>query len=117
MRAKIRSILSLDVDHLASWIPASEKWSLGLRMMVGPDGRPGEEAFDLTICSLPWLADRVRAEGLVDGRHLLVVDAFNWPVISAFVEERVRQASGATWADVALKLSRFGHWEFEDYEE
>ncbi len=116
MRAAIRSLLSLDVDDLASWVPESECWVVALRIIAGPDNGPGEESFDLTVCSLSWLAERTRRDGIFDGRHHLIVDEYDWPRLRNFIERYVQQCEGPTWRDVAEKLGRFGYWEFEDYQ-
>ncbi len=116
MRAAIRSLMSLDVDDLDGWAPQSDAWALGLRVIAGPDDGPGEESFDLTVCNVAWLAERVRRDGVYDGRHHLVVEEYDWPTIRAFLERRVQDCQGATWRDVAGQLARLGYWEFEDYQ-
>ena len=35
--------------------------------------------------------------------------------LRSFLARRVEQARGDTWQDVAAKVARVGHWEFEDY--
>jgi hypothetical protein len=83
--------------------------------MVGPVGADGEESFDLTICTGGWLAARAAAAGLVDARHHLVVDGFDWPTIMRYLDGKVRSCSGKTWDEVAQRIGRFAYWEFEDY--
>lgn len=112
----MRSIMSLDVEDLASWVPGSEEWSVGVRIMAGPADGPGEESFDLTICSVDWIAAQVGRDGVFDGRHCLVASGFTWHVLSSYIERRVRQCEGMAWPDVAERLSRFAYWEFEDYQ-
>jgi hypothetical protein len=107
--------MSLDVDDLDGWAPEGESWVLGLRLLAGPDDGPGEESFDITVCSLDWLTERVRRDGVVDGRHHLIVEWYDWPILRAYVERYVQQCEGATWREVAEKLARLGYWEFEDY--
>ena len=51
----------------------------------------------------------------MNGRHLVIVDAFHWPTIRPYFERLVDRCTGATWREVTEKLSRYGHWEFEDY--
>lgn len=115
MRAAIRSLMSPDVEDLGGWAPESDSWALGLRILAGPDDGLGEESFDLTVCSVVWLTERVRRDGVYDGRHHLVVEGYDWPKIRAYVERRVERCDGVTWRDVAGKLARLGFWEFEDY--
>ena len=115
MRAALRALISFDVQDLSSWSPGSEDWSLGLGILAGPDDGRREESFDLTVCSAGWLALLARRDGVVDGRHHLVVDGFNWPSVRSYIERRVQQCEGAAWRDVAEQLSRLDYWEFEDY--
>jgi hypothetical protein len=49
------------------------------------------------------------------GRHHLVVLVYNFEVIRRTLVRLVERYSGATWQDVAAKVSRIGYWEFEDY--
>jgi hypothetical protein len=45
-------------------------------------------------------------------QHLGPSDAYRRPP-----ERRVANCEGDTWQQVALKVGRLGHWEFEDYRE
>ena len=90
-----------------------ERWALRLRIVAGPDDGPGEESFDLIVCSLAWVEDQVRRDGLLDGRHHLIVEFYDWQVLREFIERRVRRFEGSSWPDVAERLARLRHWEFE----
>lgn len=115
MRAALKSLGSLDVDDLTSWRPDGEAWALSLRLLAGPTEGAGEESFDLTVCSAAWLGSQAQRDGIVDARHHLVIDRFDWPRIRSYVERRVARCEGSSWPAVAEKLARLGHWEFEDY--
>lgn len=115
MRAAIRSLMSLDVDDLEGWSPGIDSWAIGLQLRAGPVDGPGEESFDLTVCSAVWLAERVCRDGVVDGRHHLIMEHYDWAVLRAYVERRVRSCQGSTWREVAEQLGRIGFWEFEGY--
>lgn len=107
--------MSLDVDDLEGWTPEGEDWALALRILAGPDDGPGEESFDLTVCSAGWLAERVRRDGVLDGRHHLIVERYDWPRIESHLRRRVAACRGTDWSEVAAKISRLAYWEFEDY--
>ena len=115
MRAAIRELMSLDVDDLERWEPPSDGWALGLRVIAGPDDGPGEEVFDVTVCSVGWVAEQIRRTEVFDGRHHLVVQQFDWNVIRTYIERRVVAWEGAEWRDVAEQLAQVGHWEFHDH--
>lgn len=115
MRAAIRAITSHDVHDLQSWRPSSDDFALNVRLLVGPEDSPGEESFDITVCSVEWVRRRVAIEGQVDPRHHLIVDKFDWPRLHTYLRRRVEACEGDDWLAVATALARLGHWEFEDY--
>ncbi|KMM45580.1 hypothetical protein CWIS_09880 [Cellulomonas sp. A375-1] len=90
-------------------------FAIPIRLMIGPADAPGEESFDLTVCSALWLGQQVEDTPVFDPRHYLVVGEFHWPTVRRYLEWRVERCVGATWEAVARQLSRFAFWEFEDY--
>ena len=54
-------------------------------------------------------------DGIVIGRHLLLVKRVDRTRIEAFLADRLRRIDGDSWDVVAEKISRIGYWEFEDY--
>jgi hypothetical protein len=85
-------------------------------MLVGPDDGPGEESFDLTVCSPEWLAIRCSEVGFYDARHHLVVrvEDFDQRELVRFLTRRVHAATGKSWEEVGTKIARLGAWEMED---
>lgn len=117
MKAALRRLHSPDVYDLSSWAPEDEDFGIIVQLLVGPEGRPGEESFDITLCTPGWLAERVRKDGIIDARHHVVVDAYDYDRIERYLRDRVSQLEGSSWDELAQRLSRLGHWEFEDYRE
>lgn len=89
------------------------------RLYVGPSDGPGEESFDVQVCTPEWLAARCDEQGFVDGRHIVVttLGGYSEPSLRAFLTGRVENQSGESWHEVAEKVARMGLWEFEDYRE
>ena len=115
MRAALKHLI---FDPAPTTLPAEPaSFSFWVRLIVGPKDGPGEESFDLTVCSPEWLAVRCRQQGIVDGRHHLVVNAddFDQRQLRSWLESRVRLLQGGSWSEIGEKLGRLGHWEFEDY--
>jgi len=115
MRATLRS---LSFDPEPSTLPADEAaFVFNARLIVGPADGPGEESFDVTVCSPSWLAQRGRTEGIIDGLHHVVVAvaSFDQRVLHTWFEARVNAVEGGDWATVAGQLGRLGSWEFEGY--
>ena len=116
MKAEIKKLFSLDVDDLTQYIPDDpERFGLSLRLIAGPYSEPGEESFDLVVCTPRWIAENLGEEGTLIGRHHLIVDHYDYVQLRKFVEKYVNQCTGNTWHEVAEKLGRLGKWEFEDY--
>ena len=63
MRAALKYLI---FDPEPTTLPAEPaSFSFWLRLIVGPKDGPGEESFDLTVCSPEWLAVRCRQQGIV----------------------------------------------------
>ncbi len=92
-------------------------FSFNVRLLVGPVDGPGEESFDLMVCSPEWLARRSRSQGIVPGLHHLIInqDGFDDGVLRLWLATTVTAIEEPTWAEFATKLSRIGHWEFDGY--
>lgn len=114
MRAELRRLHSPDVYDLRAWSP-SEDSAVLVQLMVGPVGLPGEESFDVTLCTAGWFHQQAEAEGIVDCRHHVVIARYDYAMIERYFQRRVAACEGETWREVATKVSRLGYWEFEDY--
>lgn len=116
MRAVLKS---LDLEPDPATLPSDPaEFSFLARMYVGRPDSPGLESFDVTVCSLEWLAEACRkVGGIYSPRHHLVVnlDDFDKRALGAWLTARVTDVEGSTWAEIGERLGRLGYWEFEDY--
>ncbi|TMD48041.1 MAG: hypothetical protein E6I47_15995 [Chloroflexi bacterium] len=118
MRAEVRTFHSPDIPDLAAHTPSdATSFAFLLEVMAGPKEEEGEESFNVEVCTPAWLSELLRKERVVMGRHHLIVADYDWSRISAFITKWVASCEGDTWEQVALKVGRLGHWEFEDYVE
>lgn len=116
MRARIRRFEGLGGEEPGSYIsPDPENDAFALRMIAGPSDGPGEESFDVLVCTPAWLTRTVAEQGPQIGRRHLVLALLNLTEAQDFLRRRVEQMDGPTWAVLAEKLNRLGHGEFEDY--
>jgi len=69
--------MCVDVDDLSSYRPNEEVWAIGSRIIARPADRPGEESFDLTVCSVARIAARIRENDIFDPRHCSIANEFN----------------------------------------
>ena len=116
MRASIRRLMSPDVVDLAAYHPTPiDDFGFLLQVFAGPEGEPGEESFDLVVCTPKWLEQKYGRSGVVFGRHRLIVFEYDYDRLLRAVEEAFEGVEGRTWREVAEQLARLGRWEFEDY--
>jgi hypothetical protein len=87
-----------------------------IRVLAGPVGEPGEESFDLLVCTPAWLANEVSFTGHIVGRHHLIIERWEAARVREVVSNLFTREQGKDWHELALRLSRLGHWEFEDFQ-
>ena len=115
MRATVRLIYSADID-VETYVPADPtNDGVWIRLLIGPADGPGEESFDVLVCTPLWLRDVVGREGPQVGRHRLVVDPLDLAQATDFLRSQVESVEAPDWRTLAEKLARLGYWEFEDY--
>jgi hypothetical protein len=85
--------------------------------VAGPGDEPGEECFDLLVCTPAWLANEVSHKIAIVGRHHLIVEKWDPARVRDIVTDLFTREEGKNWSELALRLSRLGYWEFEDYRE
>ena len=117
MRAELKRLHSPDVPNLVSWAPENKEFSILVQILVGPERSPGEESFDVTVCTPGWLSWRLEQEKVINARHHLIVAKYDYSQLSNYLRTYVSSCEGETWQEVAHQLSRLGYWEFEDYVE
>jgi hypothetical protein len=116
VRAVIKGFEGLDREEPDTYISHDMfKDAFWLRMLIGPAEGPGEESFDLLVCTPAWLAEVVSKEGPQIGRHRLIVEKLDLHLVEEFLSRQVERLEAATWDELAAKISRLGYWEFEDY--
>ena len=84
--------------------------------MPEPPGHgPGEESFDVTVCTPEWLS-RTADGGFYDARHHVVVnlESVDTNALHAWLARRVESVQADTWTEIGERLGRLGFWEFED---
>ena len=97
-------------------VPTEEGMRSGwVRLYVGPSGGPGEESFDIFVCTPDWLEQEVAERGHRWGRSMLVVAQFDLVEVEKIVKARVATIDGADWSEVARRLALLADWEFQDY--
>lgn len=115
MRALVRAICSTDIDVESYQSETPEDDGQWIRLLVGPDNGPGEESFDVLVCTSTWLARRIGEYGSQLVRHALVMDQFDLQDAIEILRGEVALVSGENWRDLTMGLVQIGRWEFQDY--
>lgn len=115
VRAVLRNLILSPDPRTLPGDPAA--FVFGARLLVGPADGPGEESFELTVCSPQWLAVQCRSGEPVSGLHHVIVgqDTYDERVLRDWLEARVHAAEAATWDGIAGQLRLLGSWEFESH--
>jgi hypothetical protein len=79
---------------------------------IGPQGQDRAEVFSFVAITPRALA---RDEGTRWGRGYLILNHVSWASVEAAVRNLLLRCSGDNWAQVAERLNREMHWEFEAY--
>jgi hypothetical protein len=104
----------LDLRHYLPEEPADV--GILVQALVGPKGAPGEESFDVVVCTPRWLSRYVREHGPLAGRHYLVVDRWDQDMVLGWLTEAIEAEEAPNWPALGARLGRIGKWEFEDYQ-
>jgi hypothetical protein len=100
---------------LAQWQPRGD-FGIVLNLLVGGSADdPATDSFDLTLCTPGWLAERVREQGIVDGRHFLVVHQYDHQLVERYLRERIDAIEGDSWPEVAMQIDELAEWEWKPH--
>jgi immunity protein 8 of polymorphic toxin system len=114
VKAVLRRLHSPDIPDLERYVPTGPSQFL-LQIFVGPSDGPGEESFDVLVCTPTSLAAELNTSPIINGRHRIIMAAYDYKLLENYVRGVVEGAEGITWREVAEKIGRLGRWEFEDY--
>lgn len=117
MRARLKGLHSPDApDGLMAYRPSDpERFSLLIQALVGPADSEGEESFNFVVQSPATLSDEVDDDRYLFARHRLLLQRWDAAKVESALTDLVNRTEGKDWSEIAAKLSRYGHWEFEDY--
>jgi hypothetical protein len=117
MNATLKVLSSIDLPDGASLPPDPTDCWVIVTASIGVAGDERSDNFTFYV-STPRRLERVVAdESQLWGRHLLIVEQFDWTQVRTAIEKLCAGVTGDTWDAIASRLSRYGAWEFEDYRE
>ena|SRR5579863_7479890 len=117
MISEVKDIMSIEVFDLENFRPEDyENFSISVTVTVGPKGEAAGDYFGIEICTPKWLLNN-RNDDVILGKGTLIVFRCDMKVILARIKALFGGCSGRDWNEIAIKLSRIGNWEFENYRE
>jgi hypothetical protein len=118
MKAKLKNIISPDVDNLEYYIPLEkDNFCLLCQLILAPEDSEGEESFDVLICTPNWLNQNHSKSDVIFGQYYLIVFEYNYITIKDKIETYIDSIEANNWIELARIIGRIGKWEFEDYQE
>lgn len=84
---------------------------------IGLVGEDGYDYFTFYVCTIKKLKTILEDQSFRFGRHIIFVQYFDWSIVRQAISQVVSSAQGDTWDEVAMKIARYGQYEFEDYQE
>lgn len=118
MKAEIKYIYSPNIENLETHIPnEKDNFCFLLQVFVGIEDKEGEESFNFEICTPKWLLDNLKKDEIIMGKNYIIVLEYNYEKLLQEIKTLINKCTGKSWNEIALKLSCFSRWEFEDYYE
>lgn len=112
MKAELKRLHSPDADLSGGSLPAD---ALFVQLMIGPADSPGEESFDVMVCT-PQSRQSVVDPGDPESEsYLVVVDRIDAGLIQEYVQDYLQDLEAPTWQELAQEIGKLGKWEFQDY--
>jgi hypothetical protein len=113
---EIKGFFSSDVGDLSTLrAERAEDVYFPLDLSIGPKGDRMVQLFEVLVATPEALRKRAGNRPYVLGRHHLIVMEYDWPKIQNYLRGLVQSCASNTWEEVAARLSRHFHWEYEDY--
>ena len=116
MKAELKYLHSPDIDDLESYKPVDEGcFQFLLQVIVGIDGKPGEESFDVLVTTPRFLEGNYSESELLFGKDKLIIFQYDFEAIKNKISDYIYRIEEDNWHLIAEKLDRIGKWEFRDY--
>ena len=115
---EIRKLFTIDlVGDPPAPPPNPEDFWIVVYASLGATGDPGSDDFIFYVTTPVHLGRTIGMESWQLGRHLIIVNRFNWGTIRAAIQSICDSVEAETWDVAAEQLARHGAWELEDYQE
>lgn len=81
-----------------------------------PDGTAATDIFLFYVTTPKRLYKFIERNGYGFGRNLIILKKYDEELIKKSIENILVSIEGDSWENVAMKISKYGTWEFDRYE-
>lgn len=113
MRAQIKNYFSPDIDLRTFWPEDEESFNFLLSLSIGIEGEDSAANFDVQVISFKSLNEDF--EDFLFGRHRIFLKTYDIKLLISKIERYVESCSGSSWDEIAIKLSKFAKYEYDEY--
>lgn len=113
----LKHIICPDIPELdKKGIDSEHEICVLVQALIGPQDHEGYESFEFVVCNGIWVTNRIE-DDIVVGKNKIFLKHFILSDVEDVIRRIILSCAGPSWDDVAVKISRYGLWEFEDYVE
>ena len=113
MILELRRLYSPELPHLGEVPRDPSRACVMVYAEVGVAGTTGADTFYFSVCTRKWLEEELERKSIVFGHGRIIVETFDWDVVSEAIEGLVRGIEAATWEQAVEKLRLVASWDRE----
>jgi Immunity protein 8 len=99
----------VDHDPIDSWVPEDPaNVDFWMNFTIGSGGAAGDD-FQVHVLT------NSQVERSISTQYAIILPIYRWDLLLAVVEKILDHCQGEDWVEVSGKLSRYMHWEYQDY--
>lgn len=106
-------LVSFTVIH-EEWGDDIENFAVDVQIDIGPSTSEGADTFSFRVISPRRLEQYLDGNDLEIGRGIFIMKDYKIGAIQSQVNRILDKCQGDSWKGVALLLSRYFHWEYEE---
>lgn len=115
MIAELKGLMTQSLELLEDYHPSDhESFEVRVEACIGTKDSKGGDNFVITIATPKFLDQKYSNQDAPFLLHTMLVKEWNPKLIRERINKMVTSVSGKDWPELALKLGRYGSWEFED---
>jgi hypothetical protein len=109
MKPIIISYDCTDHDPIEQWVPNDPfDVDIWINFTIGPNSKSGDNFLARVITSN-------NLHGKDSDKYAVILTEYSWANVIYEINRFLEMCSGNNWLEISEKLSKFMHWEYQDY--